>query len=212
MNRKWLSRLHIHLPDGFLSKCSNVIIVASLEAEWSHCVYLEPLLLNWHRSISTQGSTTCFPHKRLSVFYECYETSDRLVRTNTYFCYTGGQNIDQHDIGFEVFIAVLKKSCIFWNITWFSLLEVSWHFRETCHLHLQGWIVSQGRNQHTADSEQGSACCLLHACFFPGIFFNPEDGGNMLLWNVRWLSINYMVSYSRRQNCSQKMAEVYCWV
>jgi hypothetical protein len=31
------------------------------------------------------------------------------------------------------------------------------------------------------------ACCLLHACFLLGLFFNPAYGGSMLLWNTGWL-------------------------
>jgi hypothetical protein len=27
---------------------------------------------------------------------------------------------------------------------------------------------------------------------------DPEDGGDMFLWNVGWLSADYTVSYSRR--------------
>jgi hypothetical protein len=32
-----------------------------------------------------------------------------------------------------------------------------------------------------------------------GLFFDPEDGGDMLLWNVSWLSMDYTVLYLRRQ-------------
>jgi hypothetical protein len=34
----------------------------------------------------------------------------------------------------------------------------------------------------------GSACCLLHAGFLLGLFFNPEDRGNIFLQYVYWLS------------------------
>jgi hypothetical protein len=33
----------------------------------------------------------------------------------------------------------------------------------------------------------GSACCLFQAGFFLGLPFNPEDWGDMFLWNVSWL-------------------------
>jgi hypothetical protein len=38
-----------------------------------------------------------------------------------------------------------------YNIAWF--VKVSQHFLGTCHLHLQGWRVSQARNQHEASSK-----------------------------------------------------------
>jgi hypothetical protein len=39
---------------------------------------------------------------------------------------------------------------------------------------------------------------LLFACFLLGLLFKPEDGGNMFLWNVGWLSADYMLLYFRR--------------
>jgi hypothetical protein len=36
-----------------------------------------------------------------------------------------------------------------------------------------------------------SACCLFHAGFLLGLFFNLEDGGSTFLWKVTWLSTEY---------------------
>jgi hypothetical protein len=36
-----------------------------------------------------------------------------------------------------------------------------------------------------------------------GLFFNPEDGGEMFLRNAGWLSADYMTLYPRRQNSSK---------
>jgi hypothetical protein len=36
--------------------------------------------------------------------------------------------------------------------------------------------------------------------FLCGLQFNHEYGGNMFLWNVSWLSSDYMALYCRRQN------------
>jgi hypothetical protein len=47
-----------------------------------------------------------------------------------------------------------------------------------------------------------TACYLLHAGFLLGLCFDPEDGGDMFLWNVCWLSMDYAVLYTRRQNYS----------
>jgi hypothetical protein len=38
------------------------------------------------------------------------------------------------------------------------------------------------------------ATCL-HVGLMRGLFFNPEDGGDMFLWNVCWLSPDYMALY-----------------
>jgi hypothetical protein len=43
------------------------------------------------------------------------------------------------------------------------------------------------KNHRAADiSKYGSACYLLHAGFFIGLFFDPEDGGYMFLRDVCW--------------------------
>jgi hypothetical protein len=39
-------------------------------------------------------------------------------------------------------------SSVFWDMTLWSLLKVIQCFRGTCHLHLQGWRISQARRQH----------------------------------------------------------------
>jgi hypothetical protein len=36
---------------------------------------------------------------------------------------------------------------------------------------------------------------LPHACFFLGLFFDPEDGGDMFLRNVDWLSMDNRAFY-----------------
>jgi hypothetical protein len=39
-------------------------------------------------------------------------------------------------------------------------------------------------------------CCVFHAAFFLGLLFESENGGDMFLWNVLWLSLLDL----RRQN------------
>jgi hypothetical protein len=49
----------------------------------------------------------------------------------------------------------------------------------------------------------GSAYYLLHAGIFLGLFFDPEDGGDMHLKNVCLFSRDYTALYPRRYNSSQ---------
>jgi hypothetical protein len=87
-------------------------------------------------------------------------------------------------VGFEVLIPVVIKSSIFWNITLCSPLKVNGSWEGTCRIHFQGRSVSQARNQREADSEQNSTCYTLHSGFLLGLFFEPEDGGDMFLRDV----------------------------
>jgi hypothetical protein len=43
-------------------------------------------------------------------------------------------------------------------------------------------------------------CYLLHDGFLRGICFDPEDGCDMFLRNIGWLSTDYTAPYPRRQN------------
>jgi hypothetical protein len=51
---------------------------------------------------------------------------------------------------------------------------------------------------------QGS-CFLLYAGFLLGLPFDPEDGGDMFLWIVGWLSPYYMALYFGRENSSRTL-------
>jgi hypothetical protein len=51
------------------------------------------------------------------------------------------------------------------------------------------------------------AICF-HAGFLYGIYFNPEDGDNMLLQNFRLLSIDYRELHSRRYKSSVHLVTV----
>jgi hypothetical protein len=92
-------------------------------------------------------------------------------------------------VGFEVLTAVVMKSTIFWDIMPCSPLKVDQRFRGTYHLHFQGRRISQANRAPLAT--------CFHAGFLLGLFFDPEDGGDMLLRNVGRLSTDYKALYPR---------------
>jgi hypothetical protein len=71
-------------------------------------------------------------------------------------------------------MCIYMKSFIFWNITPCIPLKVNRRFGGTCRFHLQDRRICQTRNQHEAHSKKS----LL------GLFFDPEDGGDLFLRNV----------------------------
>jgi hypothetical protein len=100
-------------------------------------------------------------------------------------------------VGFEVSTAVVKKSCIFWDITPCHPLKANRCFGGTHHLLKMEAICS---------SETSTDFHRLAICFYAGIllrlFFDPEDGGDIFLRNIGWLSADYTTLYPRRQYSS----------
>jgi hypothetical protein len=60
------------------------------------------------------------------------------------------------------------------------------------------WNISQTRNQCNVGN-------LLHDDFLLDLFFNPEDGSNMMIQNFTCLSTDYMALYPRRQYFSYRI-------
>jgi hypothetical protein len=69
------------------------------------------------------------------------------------------------------------KSTIIWDITPFSPFNINRCFGGTYRLHLQERIISRARNQ--CESRWQAELCL---------FFDPEDGSEIFLRDVGWLS------------------------
>lgn len=84
-----------------------------------------------------------------------------------------------------------SSSC--WVIIPYCMLKVNWSLGGTFHISLQGWIVRQVRNHHEA--------CFSGFLFI--LLFSPEDGNNMVLQNITWLSVYYMALFLIRWNSSR---------
>jgi hypothetical protein len=80
---------------------------------------------------------------------------------------------------FEVLVVVMKNS-VFWDITTCSPIKGNRCFGGTCYLSLQGRRINRTRNQREIT--------CLHRDFFFGLFFDPEDGDDIL--PKRQLSFN----------------------
>jgi hypothetical protein len=95
---------------------------------------------------------------------------------------------------FEVLTAVVMKSSIFRDITQRSPLKVNQYFGGIYRLHSQVPKKSQARKK----SESRWQVKLSSAGFLLGLFFYPEDGGDMSLRNIGLLSTDYTALYPRR--------------
>jgi hypothetical protein len=70
-------------------------------------------------------------------------------------------------VGFKVLTAVVLKSSVFCDITSCSQLKVIRRFGVTCRLHLQGRRILEAKTSMKV-----------------GLFFYPEEGGDIFLRNV----------------------------
>jgi hypothetical protein len=86
----------------------------------------------------------------------------------------------------------LIKGTVFWDTMPCSTLKVNWRFEGTYRLHLQGRRISRARNQR----ESFLLTTCFNAGFLLGLFFYPEDGGNMFLSNFDRLPTDNMTLYA----------------
>jgi hypothetical protein len=94
----------------------------------------------------------------------------------------------------------LMKYSVFWIVSPCSPLQANRYFGEARCLHLQDRKISQARNQHEAVGKQSRASHLLHVYILLRLFFDPEDGGDLFLRNVNWLSEDLRSLFSGRQD------------
>jgi hypothetical protein len=89
--------------------------------------------------------------------------------------------------GFEILIAVTKKTFIFWDIKPCSPVKVNRRFRDICHLQFQDRRVGQ--------------VALLAAGFMLVsylVYSSTLKREAMFLQNIGWLSLEYTALYPRR--------------
>jgi hypothetical protein len=55
---------------------------------------------------------------------------------------------------------------------------------------------------HITQCKQSFACSLLHVDFLHGLPFNPEQGSDMFLCNVGWLSADYTALFLHNHRCN----------
>jgi hypothetical protein len=94
-----------------------------------------------------------------------------------------------------------EEFCVLRN-TLCRSVKVSWHFRGTYRLHCQGWRVNQARNWHETGSSN-TAYSLLDSGFLLDLLLSSEDGADMFVQNIGWLSPGYIMLYPRRYNSSE---------
>jgi hypothetical protein len=97
--------------------------------------------------------------------------------------------------GFGILKVVVTRSFVFWDTMPCIPLKINRRFGATCRLHHHVQRIGPARNQHETGRKNNSACQTLHVGFlFPSIFV-PQDGGDIFLRNVGWLSVNYAALY-----------------
>jgi hypothetical protein len=118
-------------------------------------------------------SVSCFIPQNLSVLVYTAESVPSVV------CPDGLSSFVF--VGFEVLTEVVMKSTILWDITPCSALKINRRFGGTC-------------RKKPAWKQVALLVTYFHAGFLLGLLFDSEDGNDMFLRNVGWLSTDYISS------------------
>jgi hypothetical protein len=149
------------------------------------------VLLSWYMNVPnwvcchkmttiTYQRFTSWLHTLVALFTAQY-TSHSTIRTGVVMLYTY-----INGLGFNAFLGIDRL----WCTAYLLVIQKICTFRKQTRV----------RNKHEAHS-----LALLAACFMLSLLiglFNPEDGGEMFLENIIWLSKDYMALYPTRQNSS----------
>jgi hypothetical protein len=142
--------------NSFIIRILRVLLVG-LKKTVNKTVYFIQLLINYINNVGSSITKSLFYNYIFcfvgNPFLRCFRgralyssTASKLDRENSLHVYC--------DI--SLMLTYVKeqlcrlKSCVFWDITPCSPLQVNRRFRGTCHLHLRGSKLSQVRNQHEA--------------------------------------------------------------
>jgi hypothetical protein len=121
--------------------------------------------------------------------------------------------LTSHSFQSSIIIFNVSKRCFHWLQVRMFVTFVFWrirsHSRATAGQHLAVKLTFNSRvpssvqsrptfRRNTSIFSRSLLATCFHAGFFLDLFFDPEDGGDMLLRNVGWLSTDYTALYPRR--------------
>jgi hypothetical protein len=130
------------------------------------------------RLTTVWASTACYRYSFTFYLYTSYSVPWFIKQMDSYYILTYLSSV-----GSEVLTAVLMKTSIFWNITSCSPLSQLMFQRN----------MSPPSSESKNKQSKKSACKQVLAICFRAGFLDIEDGGDMFLWNVSWLSVDYAV-------------------
>jgi hypothetical protein len=142
-------------------------------------------LLEHANNIEKSSYVASLANLDIQVCSECYNNSEEH-----------NLSVKKINLRFEIFTAVVVKSTTFWDKLPYSPLKVNRCFGGINHLHLQGRRISWRWAQPWKQVALLAIC--FHAAFLLCLYFDLENGGDMFLRNVSWLSTDYTALYPRR--------------
>jgi hypothetical protein len=147
-----------------------------------------PPCLTW----ISRHCSCCWPY--INIFWQSKATMTTITSTLD-------NEVSEREI--EKISIILGSNPIFLQlITWEDLLHSDESLKNFLLKHFTGlgdkriWGSSHSSGLWRVSIFWDIIPCSLHANFLLGLFFDPEDGGDMFLWNVEWLLSDYMMLYT----------------